>query len=66
MKAGSTVALRCVVRGALEPPSYIIWFHGATQIFVDNERGRKIQIDRSTPDGDDDSPSTVSRFEKFF
>lgn len=66
VKAGSTVALRCVVRGALEPPSYIIWFHGATQIFVDNERGRKIQIDRSTPDGDDDSPSTVSRFEMFF
>lgn len=25
VKAGSTVVLHCVVRGALEPPSYIIW-----------------------------------------
>lgn len=26
VKAGSTVVLHCVVRGALEPPSYIIWY----------------------------------------
>lgn len=59
VKAGSTVALRCVVRGALEPPSYIIWYHGTQQIFVENRRGWRIQIDRGTPDSDGESPSTV-------
>lgn len=33
VKAESTVILRCVVRGALEPPAYIIWYHGSKQLF---------------------------------
>lgn len=52
--------LRCVVRGALEPPSYIIWYHGIKQIYAENNRGWKIQIDRGTPDIDGDSHSSVS------
>lgn len=60
VKAGSTVILRCVVRGALEPPSYIIWYHGIKQIYAENNRGWKIQIDRGTPDIDGDSHSSVS------
>ncbi|CAO1408155.1 unnamed protein product [Diamesa tonsa] len=59
VKAGSTVILRCVVRGALEPPSYIIWYHGIKQIYAENNRGWKIQIDRGTPDIDGDSHSSV-------
>jgi neurotrimin len=60
VKAGSTVILRCVVRGALEPPTYIMWYHGTQQILPDNRRGWKIQIDKSAPDMDGDSHSTVS------
>lgn len=60
VKEGSTVTLRCVVRGALEPPSYIIWFHGSDQIYTENRRGWKIQMERSAPDVDGDSHSTVS------
>lgn len=46
VKAGSTVIFRCVVRGALEQPSYIIWFHNTQQIYVENRRGWKVQFER--------------------
>ncbi|XP_063705627.1 zwei Ig domain protein zig-8 [Culicoides brevitarsis] len=59
VKAGSNVVLRCVVRGALEPPSYIIWYHGAQQIFTENRRGWRIQVERSPADTDGDSHSTI-------
>lgn len=59
VKAGSAVILRCVVRGALEPPSYIIWYHGTQQIFTENRRGWKTQLDRGAPDLDGDIHSTV-------
>lgn len=61
VKKGSTVILRCVVRGALEPPSYITWYHGVQQLYTDNFIGRIIEINReSTIDGSDtDSHSTV-------
>lgn len=58
VKAGSTVILRCVVRGALEPPSYIIWYHGIQQVFTES-RGWQVQIDRGLPGIDGDSHSTV-------
>lgn len=66
VKAGSNVVLRCVVRGALEPPSYIIWYHGAQQIFTENRRGWRIQVERSPADTDGDSHSTVSVARKKF
>ncbi|KXJ79333.1 hypothetical protein RP20_CCG001331 [Aedes albopictus] len=59
VKAGSAVILRCVVRGALEPPSYIIWYHGTQQIFTENRRGWKTQLDRGAPDLDGDIHSTI-------
>uniref|UniRef100_A0A182K508 Ig-like domain-containing protein n=1 Tax=Anopheles christyi TaxID=43041 RepID=A0A182K508_9DIPT len=58
VKAGSAVILRCVVRGALEPPSYIIWYHGTQQIFTESRRGWKTQLDRGAPDLDGDIHST--------
>lgn len=60
VKAGSTVVLRCIVRGALEPPSYIIWYHGAQQLLPDNRRGFKMQMGKSAADADRDTHSVVS------
>lgn len=57
VKAGSTVIFRCVVRGALEPPSYISWFHGSQQIYVENRRGWKVTFER---DVEGDTHSSVS------
>ncbi|CAO1404273.1 unnamed protein product [Diamesa serratosioi] len=59
VKAGSTVALHCVVRGALEPPSYIIWFHDAHQLLSENLQKWKIKLDRGLPDSDGDIPNVV-------
>lgn len=60
MKVGSTVALHCVVRGALEPPSYIIWYHDAHQLLSENQQKWKIKLDRGMPDSDGDIPNVVS------
>lgn len=57
VKAGSTVIFRCVVRGALEQPSYIIWYHGSQQVYVENRRGWKVQFER---DVEGDTHSSVS------
>ena len=54
VKAGSSVAIRCVVRGALEPPSYVIWYFGSEQLFADNQFGWQMRTDEG------DSQSTVS------
>ncbi|KAG5679804.1 hypothetical protein PVAND_009342 [Polypedilum vanderplanki] len=56
VKAGSTVIFRCVVRGALEQPTYIIWYHGSQQIYVENIRGWKVQFER---DVEGDTHSSV-------
>jgi hypothetical protein len=57
VKAGSTVIFRCVVRGALEQPSYIIWYHGSLQIYVENRHGLKVQFER---DVEGETHSSVS------
>jgi hypothetical protein len=57
VKAGSTVIFRCVVRGALEPPSYISWYHGSQQIYVENRHGWKVTFER---DVEGDTHSSVS------
>lgn len=44
VKAGSTVMLRCIIRGAIEPPSYIIWYHGSHQLLPDNKQGIRIEM----------------------
>lgn len=44
VKAGSTVNLRCIIRGAIEPPLYIIWYHDAQQILPDNKYGYQMQM----------------------
>lgn len=43
VKAGSTVVLRCIIRGAIEPPSYIIWYHGSHQLLPDKQ-GVRIEM----------------------
>lgn len=48
VKAGSLVILRCLVHGSLEPPSYIIWYHGSQQLLPDNRRGFKMQMGKTT------------------
>lgn len=61
VKDGSNVILRCVVRGALEPPIYISWFYGATQIYNDSPRGWKVLLERDVLDNEhDDSHRSVS------
>ncbi|XP_064540216.1 uncharacterized protein dpr17 [Drosophila montana] len=48
VKAGSKVALHCIVRGTLDPPRYIIWFRGQKKISESDERtGWYTQIDRN-------------------
>lgn len=44
MKEGSRVALHCVISGAIDPPLYVIWYHGQQQIFPDNPRHWKTEI----------------------
>lgn len=48
VKAGSTVNLRCIIRGAIEPPLYIMWYHGAQQILPDNRYGYQMQMAKNT------------------
>lgn len=40
------MSLHCIVTGALDPPLYIIWYHGADQLFPDNKRGWRTEINR--------------------
>ncbi|XP_032596454.1 serine-rich adhesin for platelets [Drosophila grimshawi] len=48
VKAGSKVALHCIVRGTLDPPKYIIWFRGQKKISESDERsGWYTQLDRN-------------------
>lgn len=35
------------MRGAIEPPLYIIWYHGAQQILPDNKHGYRMQMTKS-------------------
>lgn len=55
------MALHCIVRDTLEPPTYIIWFRGKTQITNDNEQGWYTEIDRTIFGNADSSSNTVSR-----
>ncbi|XP_004537262.2 uncharacterized protein LOC101454775 [Ceratitis capitata] len=47
VKAGSKVALHCIIRDTLDPPTYIIWFRGKAQITNDNQMGWYTEIDRA-------------------
>ncbi|KAH8313105.1 hypothetical protein KR067_000495 [Drosophila pandora] len=58
VKAGSNVVLRCIVRGALEPPTFIMWYHGAEQLAADSRRHR-IQLDPNLPEATGDGLSTI-------
>ncbi|XP_030374315.1 hemicentin-2 [Scaptodrosophila lebanonensis] len=58
VKAGSNVVLRCIVRGALEPPTFIMWYHGAEQLAADSRRHRT-QLDPNLPEANGDGQSTI-------
>ncbi|XP_059217531.1 hemicentin-2 [Stomoxys calcitrans] len=58
VKAGSTVILRCIVRGALEPPTFIMWYHGSEQLSAESRR-HKTQVDRNLPEAEGDAHSTI-------
>ncbi|KAI8117195.1 protein sidekick-2-like [Lucilia cuprina] len=58
VKAGSRVNLRCVVRGALEPPTFIMWYHGTEQLSAESRR-HITQIDRNLPEAEGDPHSTI-------
>ncbi|XP_020818549.1 hemicentin-2 [Drosophila serrata] len=58
VKAGSNVVLRCIVRGALEPPTFIMWYHGAEQLAADSRRHRT-QLDPNLPEASGDGQSTI-------
>lgn len=59
VKASSKVALHCIVRGTIEPPAYIIWYRGKTQIMDDNKIGWYTQIDRNIFGNSSDQQNTV-------
>ncbi|XP_055301904.1 uncharacterized protein LOC129568256 isoform X2 [Sitodiplosis mosellana] len=44
VKEGSRVTLHCVISGAIDPPLYVIWYHGQQQIFPDNGRHWKTEV----------------------
>lgn len=48
VKTGSTVHLQCIIYGAIEPPTYIMWYHDAQPIHADNKLGYKMQLIKST------------------
>jgi len=61
VKAGSKVALHCIVRGTLDPPKYIIWFRGQKKISDSDERtGWYTQLDRNIFGTVGDNQNTVS------
>lgn len=60
VKEGSRVALHCVVSGAIDPPLYVIWYHGPMQIFPDNTRHWKTEISHQLQHNDDVSEAKAS------
>lgn len=60
VKAGSKVALHCIVRGTLDPPQYIIWYRDKTQISDDNIMGWYTQLDRNIFGNGGDNQNTVN------
>lgn len=65
VKEGSKVTLHCIVSGALDPPLYIFWFHGNEQIYPDNRRSWKTEINRNSLESDH-TQSTVSGENYFY
>ncbi|KAH8398080.1 hypothetical protein KR215_003453 [Drosophila sulfurigaster] len=60
VKAGSKVALHCIVRGTLDPPKYIIWFRGQKKISESDERtGWYTQLDRNIFGSIADNQNTI-------
>lgn len=47
VKTGSTVHLQCIIYGAIEPPTYIMWYHDAQPIHPDNKLGYKMHLIKS-------------------
>lgn len=47
VKTGSTVHLQCIIYGAIEPPTYIMWYHDAQPIHADNKLGYKMHLIKS-------------------
>lgn len=60
VKAGSKVALHCIIRDTLDPPTYIIWFRGKAQITNDNQMGWYTEIDRAIFGNVESKRNTVS------
>ncbi|ALC45781.1 dpr16 [Drosophila busckii] len=61
VKAGSKVALHCIVRGTVDPPKYIIWFRGQKKIAEssDEPNGWYTQIDRNIFGSVGDNQNTI-------
>ncbi|XP_055301877.1 zwei Ig domain protein zig-8-like [Sitodiplosis mosellana] len=47
VKTGSTVHLQCIIYGAIEPPTYIMWYHDTQPIHADNKLGYKMHLIKS-------------------
>lgn len=44
VKTGSAVHLQCIIFGAIEPTTYIMWYHDALPILNDNKLGYKMHL----------------------
>lgn len=62
VKEGSKVSLHCIVTGALDPPLYIIWYHGVDQLFPDNKRGWRTDINRDNLESNTSHGTVSERF----
>lgn len=72
VKEGSRVTLHCVISAAIEPPLYVIWYHGHQQIFPDNQRNWKTEVshqdmhsNKLSKSGNENEPSTSSQQSMF-
>lgn len=72
VKEGSRVTLHCVISGAIDPPLYVIWYHGTQQIFPDNPRHWKTEVthqdvhnNKLTKVGDENEALAVSQQSMF-
>lgn len=63
VKTGSTVHLQCTIYGAIEPPTYIMWYHDAQPIHADNKLGYKMHLIKSNVQRSNSNSDAAVKYE---
>lgn len=63
VKTGSTVHLQCIIYGAIEPPTYIMWYHDAQPIHADNKLGYKMHLIKSNMQRNNNNNDAMIKYE---